>query len=113
MKPVALTIHLLTMRGYVMQQELVKALRHLACTEDECFLHMSEIQHPTNGAHGGFEVRLHCRRTLHAESPWTPERDERYPEHKTYHAVFDGTETLSGIVGAIRQILDTPLIFIQ
>lgn len=113
-KPVTLKIHLLTMRGYGMQQELVKSLQHLTCTADDCVLHVSEIENPGNIFNGdGFDVRLHCRRTLQAKAPWNTKLDERYPRHTTYRAVFDNEVTAREIITAIKQLLDTPLLHIR
>ena len=113
LKPVNLTVHLLTMRGYLIQQELLSALRHLACTEDECIVHVAEIEHPIEKLRsGGFEICLRCRRTLEAESTWLVENDARYPNHTTYRTVFDETAPIAEIARAIRRILDTPPLYI-
>src|SRR5678816_4898755 len=113
-KPVALKIHLLTMRGYGMEREFVKALQHLSCTEDDCVLNLSVLENPGNIFNaGGFDVRLHCRRTLKVGAPWTMKLDERYPNQKTYHAVFDSAASAREIITAIKQLLDTPLLHIR
>ena len=113
-KPVDLKIHLSTIRGYAMQQELVKALQHLSCTADGCVLNLRELENPGNIFNaGGFDVRLHCRRTLKAGAPWTMKLDECYPNQKTYHAVFDTAVSAREIITAIKQLLDTPLLHIR
>jgi hypothetical protein len=113
LKPVTFTVHLLTMRGYLMQEELVTALKHLACTEEDCFLHVAETGREPQSLKTGFEVRLRCRRTLQLQEPWVIEGDDHYPDHTTYRAQFEAVESITQIVGAIRRLLDTPLLHIH
>jgi len=105
LQPVTVTIHLLTMRGYLMQQELVESLQNLTCTECECLLHVEEVVK-------GFEIFLRCRRTLEPEVPWVVENDDQYPNHTTYRAAFKETVSAAEIVMAIRRLLGTPLLMI-
>ena len=114
LKPIELSVHLLTMRGYVMQHELVIALRQLCCTEDQCVLQVNEVMTSAD-AETSFEVFLYCRRTLQAPAPpWSIEWDhDEYPEHTVYRARFNESWSVTEIAEAIRGILDTPLIQIR
>jgi hypothetical protein len=115
LRPIELSVHLLTMRGYVMQHELVSALRQLCCTSDQCVLQVSEILEDEALTQTSFEVCLYCRRALQAaEPPWTVEsHHDEYPEHTLYRARFNDSWSVPEIVEAIRAILDTPLVQIQ
>ena len=113
LKPIELSVHLLTIRGYLMQHELVDALQQLCCTEDQCVLQVNEVM---GGLHTetSFEVLLYCRRTLQAAPPWSIEWDhDQYPEHTVYRAQFNESWSVTEIAEAIRGILDTPLVQIR
>jgi hypothetical protein len=109
LKPVAVTIHLLTLRGYLMQRELANGLGRLACTEDECWLHVAETTDTANKRK--FEALLKCRRSLNTEGLWVVKGHDS--THTTYHATFDEIESASTIVEAVRRILDTPILYPQ
>jgi hypothetical protein len=40
-KPVAVTIELVSLKGYLMEQQLITGLSKLVCTEEECMLRVT------------------------------------------------------------------------
>jgi hypothetical protein len=97
--PVIVTMHLLTLRGFVMQRELMTGMASLACTDERCSLHVAETR-------AGIEVFLMCRRSLLTDERWILDPDTE-GDRNTYHAVF-AAESPDAIIAAIRHILDVP-----
>ena len=99
-RSVAVTVHLSTIRGFLMGPQLSAALGKLACTEEDCSLQLTETPK------GNIEVFLKCRRLLHQNGRWRLVADDD-AERRTYHAVFEN-ESATVIVEAINRILDVP-----
>lgn len=98
--PVAVKVHLLSLKGFSMQPVLIPGLATLSCQDDECSLHVNETEA------GGFEVSLLCRKSVARESRWRVD-DGPEPGKYRYHAVFE-TEPASAIVEAVKNILELP-----
>lgn len=95
MNPCALpvTMHLLTIRGFVLQPEVLAGLAGVPCSEGEFSLHLSETR-------TGIAAFLRCQRPLQMESRWVEEHDPGLGRY-TYCTVFE-TESAPEIVQAIR-----------
>jgi len=98
--PVALSVRLSTIKGFVKQPELIKGLKKLTCSAEGCALDVTE-----NEA-GGFVVSLDCPKSMQAEDPWSVEPatgKDRY----TYRAVFE-TESTHSMIESIERMLQKP-----
>jgi len=98
--PVAVTVHLLSRKGFTIQPVLLPGLATLTCQDPECSLRVNETEA------GGFEVSLVCRKSVHRESRWHMDQGPE-PGRYTYNAVFE-TEPASAIVEAVKHILELP-----
>jgi len=105
-KPVAASIYLQTVNGYLMEPALTTGISRLACTEDDCRLHIAEKKNSGTLWATSFEVWLQCRRSLKCNAPWTVE--DRSPGQTTYRATFDEIKDGASLVDAIKQMLATP-----
>jgi hypothetical protein len=100
------TIELVSLKGYLMEQQLITGLSKLVCTEEECMLRVTET-----AGDSGFEVLLKCRRpSLPTATPWVVVEDAESGSstHTTYRAKFEQNEPAPAIVDAVRRILEEP-----
>jgi len=98
--PVALSIRLSTMKGFVKEPELMKGLKKLMCSAEGCSLEVTENDD------GGFVVSLDCPKSMLAEDPWSVEHVPG-KGHYIYRAVF-GTESTNLMIESIERMLSMP-----
>jgi len=93
----SVTMHLLTIRGFVMKPEVMAGLAGVACPEGEYSLHLNET-------HTGIAAFLRCRKPLQIDARWAEEHDPAVGRY-TYCTVFE-TESAPEIVDAIRRSVE-------
>jgi len=96
------TMHALTLRGFVMQPELLTGLSNLAWVGRGATLHLSETR-------TGIVASVRCRSAIQqadADDRWTTVHDTARG-HFTYCRVFE-IESAPEIIGIIRQLVDRP-----
>jgi hypothetical protein len=98
-RPIPVTMHLLTIRGFVLQPELMTTLAGVSCAEGEYSLHLSETR-------TGIAAYLRCRNSIQLEERWTVEHDPKAGRF-TYSTVFEA-ESVPQIVEAIRSVVAGP-----
>ena len=94
------TMHALTLRGFVMQPELLTGLSSLACIGKGATLHLSETR-------TGLVACLRSADAIPADDRWTAVYDNSR-RCFTYCTVFE-MESVPEIVGIITRLFDRPL----
>jgi hypothetical protein len=103
-EPVPVTMHALTLRGFVMQPELLTGLASLTWLGRGASLHLSETR-------TGITAFLRCPKAIQSDDRWTAVYDASR-EKFTYCAVFE-SESAPEIIGVIKNLVDRPAVFIE
>src|SRR6188508_379598 len=101
-EPMPVTMHALTLRGFVMQPELLTGLAQLTLPGSGSSLHISETR-------TGIMAFLRCPKAIQSDDRWTAVYDAGRAKF-TYCTVFE-SESVPEIIGIIRNLVDRPDMF--
>lgn len=92
------TMHALTLRGFVMQPELLTGLSNLALLGEGSALHLGETR-------TGIVAFLRCQNAMQVDDRWSVEYDDARGKF-TYSAKFE-VESAPEIVSTIRRLVES------
>ena len=102
-RPVTLTMHLQSRKGFLLERELTACLAKLICPEDEeCSVQVTEDEK------AGIAIALKLQRARPVSERWKLNHDGEAGWY-TYESTFEDDSPTS-IVDELRRILDMPFI---